>query len=316
MKDATPLLNFEDSGQFMASDSDQMLFELDDVSYNQDCHSIHYPWDFGEPDNDVKPLFPFGEPHLLPPNYDYHFSQSSPTDSYFDSGFYTPENSIDSPSFDNNLFLSNWMDDRDQELKQPSSPIPIPSPSADSQVNFVPYLEPSHFPQDGGFSPAEYAALHPLPASASPASSFEDRFSIQRQRVDSISPQDTSLAVPDWATQLWDTPRSVHSSSSPRAISRPSPLSEGTQRLRISSKRGSSQMFQSASAPSFSPLSSSGASAIRPYSSRRVESASEDRDATVRRKRKTSVPDEVRISDKASESGKQFLIRSFRQVGT
>ncbi|KAJ7572563.1 hypothetical protein C8J56DRAFT_807203 [Mycena floridula] len=215
------------------------------------------------------------------------FFGTSPTDSYFDSsGFYSPDDSTYSPSFNDNLYLSNWVND--VEPMGPSSPIPIPqSPIDEPPSQFISYHETSHFP----YSPATYAALHPLPGSLSPSSSLDDIHLAHSQRFDSISPQDTSLNTPDWATQLWDTPPQL-SFSPPRSVTRPSPLAEGYQRpRRLSSRRGSnpSIQFQSASAPAFSPLSAGGAS--RSYSHR--AEASDDRDATIRRKRKISVPDNL-----------------------
>lgn len=272
----SPLRRFSpythDAPMFDATDS--IFGELDDVFSDQSM--VPFPWD-PDPDTELKSTFSYMHPSL--------------PDNFLDSsGLYTPEDS--SPFFNNDLSLA-WP----SEPEPHTSPIPIPSPTAESQ--FVPYHGPSHFPDDSSFSPVSFAALHPLPASVSPSSSFDDScFDTSRQRVDSISSIDTSSLVvtPDWASQLWDSSQQQPASAlSPRSISRPSPLS---------ARRGSiGHIFQSSSAPSFSPLSGPGP--IRSYSHlNRAESTSEDRDATVRRKRKTSVPDEVQRPDKATDSRK------------
>lgn len=307
MKDATSLLNFDDGSQFVSPDPDQMLFgplDMDDGSYNHESSSVPFPWDsIGETEQDIKPFLNFAGPSPLSTNYEFGPSLPSPTDSYYDSSeFYTPEELSNSPSFDNHLYFSNWVK---EELPSPSSPISIPSSAAETP-QFVAYGDSSRFPL-GTFSPTEFAALHPLPSSASPSSSFEDHH-FHRQRVDSISPRETSLhPPPQWATQLWDSPGSAHASPPPRSPLRHDPLSHNTQRLRIPSRSRrdsipSSTIFQSSSAPSFSPVHSA-PGATRSYS-RRAESVSvnEDHDATVRRKRKISVPEELTTSTKASES--------------
>lgn len=295
MNDAT---QHYDGTHFVSPETEQMLFgDMDDVSYSHEQSMIPFPWD-PESELEMKPAFTYGLSSTfdIPP-------QPSPTESFFDSsGFYTPEDSNYSPFFNNDLSLSNndlslaWVNDSERNAS--TSPIPIPSSPVDPQ--FVSYHGPSHFPEEGAFSPVTLAALHPLPESISPSSSFEDRFPATRQRVDSISsisPMDTSL-VPEWASQLWEKSQPTQPTLSPRSVSRPSPLSDSTARPRLFARRGSvGQIFQSSSAPSFSPLSGPGP--IRSYS-HRAES-SDDRDATVRRKRKTSVPDDIQSSDKATD---------------
>ena len=116
---------------------------------------------------------------------------------------------------------------------------------------------------------------------------------------------------PAWASHLWDAPAQVPSPGAPVAIM---PLSDdnfATQRPRMPLRRGTpvTQLFQSPSAPSASharpPLSMS-----RPYSTRRSESISEhdDRDATVRKKKRPMEDDEMQepaqTREKRSESRK------------
>ncbi|KIJ69948.1 hypothetical protein HYDPIDRAFT_79056 [Hydnomerulius pinastri MD-312] len=110
-------------------------------------------------------------------------------------------------------------------------------------------------------------------------------------RVSSISPAETSLRAPAWASQLWDSSQYAASTSSGRPSVPHPPLSENpytANRQRFQPRRDANPlglMFQSSSAPS--PLQSNVPTLSRPYS-RRAESVSvsDDRDATIRRKKK------------------------------
>ncbi|KAF9077026.1 hypothetical protein BDP27DRAFT_1209653 [Rhodocollybia butyracea] len=268
-----PLLNFDDTQRFA---DDQMLFEMDDAS-------SAFPWDT---DIDIKPV------------YDLAY-YPSPTDY-----------SYESPSLDNSIF-TNWINEPESiSIPSPIAPIPI-SPN-DSQP-FFSFGDPSHFPQDQGLSPSEFAALHPLPVS--PSSSYEDKHVFPRQRVasmTSISPAD--LQTPEWVNGFFDTSPtpssvSIRTPASSRSSVRHSPMSsDATQRIRVPPRRGSitsAHLFQSASAPSHSHLQVQARSASS-MASRRAESVSltDDRDATVRRRRKvsnSSVEDHEK-SDKLNDS--------------
>ncbi|GLB34058.1 putative high mobility group protein [Lyophyllum shimeji] len=289
MKPASPVLTFDDSSACSPTDTDQMLFGPFDFEEFVTSTSPDPSWNpFTDLDDDVKPKPGYdytGSP--LHPNFGLDASHASPTDSgYFDStGSYGMAMQKSSPLPDNHLILSNWINDPELSLASSSSPIPIPSPGNVSQTSssFIPFPEHLHFPQNAAFSPTEFAALHPLPRSMSPTSSIEEQYS-PRQRVESISPQDTSLHTPSWASQLY-VPRALRSSSSSRPSVRHSPL-DSTVRPRVSSLRGSvtsGQLFQPSSAPAFTEPS-----ATRAYS-RRADSVSagEDPDATVRRKKRS-----------------------------
>ncbi|KAF9464861.1 hypothetical protein BDZ94DRAFT_1281765 [Collybia nuda] len=302
------MLSFHDSARFASPDSDQMLFgPLDFEDYSTTSPVV--PWDmFNEMESDVKPLFDYPPPSSLPSHYDYDISQSSPTESYYGSaGSYDVKVVKGSPPVDNNDFLANWINDPDLSLPaSPTSPIPIPSsldiPPASS---FISFSEQNHFPQGSMLSPADYAALHPLPRSMSPSSSFEDRYPAERQRVHSISPQDTSLHTPSWAAQLWDTPSSLRSPSSPRSVVRHSPMHDATLRQRVPVQRGSistGQLFQSSSAPS--------PTMTRAYS-RRAESVSvtDDHDATVRRKKRSPPAEDPNGTVKAVDNPLKSVLR-------
>lgn len=309
MKDASPLLNFDDSNRF-TSDTDHMIFgplEFDDVSYAPDTSYAPFTWDpFTEMDTDIKPIYT--------PQYDFLAPPTISTDHYDPQGYYGA-GEFQSPLFDTDMYLSNWVNDPDMSpssMGSSSSPIPIPSSASNpNSSSFIPYGEHNHFPQNASFSPAEFAALHPLPRSVSPSTPYDSSpSSYHRQRVESlsISPSDTSsLQPPAWASQLWDnppSPSSLRASPPVRHSVRHSPLSsDSTQRQRIPIRRESilpvGQIFQSSSAPSLiqSPLTTSMGQS-RPYSSKRAESESQsisvtdDRDATVRRKKRPAPADE------------------------
>lgn len=203
-------------------------------------------------------------------------------------------NYYDSPLDD----LSTWINDPDLS---PSSPIPIPSPTdtnfSTSPSSYVAFTDPN-------FSPAAFAALHPLPRSISPPSSFEDNL-MARPRVHSVvSPRDMT---PSWATQLWDAP------SAQRTISRPSvrhsPLTTTSDLATIRMRRSSlssGPLFQSSSAPT---LTETLVPAMTRGYTRRADSVTDDRDATVRRK-KRSPEDDTPIpstSKAASDSRKPII---------
>ena len=315
MKDATALLNFDDGSHFVPPDPDPMIFgplDFEEVPYRE-SPTVPFPWDpFGEVDSDIKPTFNFSGPSSGSTNYEFGPSHASPADNYYNSGgLYSPEELNSSPGFGNNLYLDNWVNDPDMSpIPSPSSPIPIPSNATSPQSpSFVAYVEHPHFLHDSSFSPAGFAALHPLPASVSPSTSFEDQNPVQRQRIDSISPQEMSLHPPSWASQLWEAPSSLRTPSSSRSSVRHSPLTDHTGRQRIPTRRDSlspGQIFQSSSAPSL--IQTRTPSVARSYS-RRAESVcvsdDHDRDATVRRRKRSAVTEDLQTTDKANE-GREY----------
>ncbi|KAF8827088.1 hypothetical protein HHX47_DHR5001031 [Lentinula edodes] len=272
MPDLSPsLLNFDDPHRFMPSD-DQLLFDMEDVSFTHDASSGPFSWDLkNDTDSDIKPAYYTAGPSPLSSNYDY-LSQASPTDSFYDPSAYLTHE--DSTSFDNNLFGS-WIHEPELiPIPSPVAPIPISPNDPQNLEPFFTFGERSHFPQDHGLSPSEFAALQPLPMS--PSSSYEESHAFPRQRVDSmtsISPADISaVQTPEWVSLFDNT-------ATPSSISIRTPAS-------------SRPSTQSRSASSMA--------------SRRAESVSlsDDRDATVRRRRKvsnTSV-EEHEKSDKPNDS--------------
>ncbi|KAF7290953.1 hypothetical protein HMN09_01273900 [Mycena chlorophos] len=168
----------------------------------------------------------------------------------------------------------------------PTSPIPIPSPPATHEfIAYNDHSSPLSF--DSSFSPTSLAAALPLPSSFSPSASFEEQYSaVPRQLMDAVSPRDTTntdatptpaAQVPQWAAQLWDTPRHTRSSAARHAHS---PLPARRESM--------GQLFPSTSAPNSAAVAGLGHNTIRAYS-KRAESfgASEDRDATVRRRKRS-----------------------------
>ncbi|KAG1906943.1 uncharacterized protein F5891DRAFT_940143 [Suillus fuscotomentosus] len=199
---------------------------------------------------------------------------------------------LDGPHF------SHWL--TEPVLDSPTSPIPIRGTGPDPQSQPL-FSYPNHtFTPSASFSPSEFAAPHQLPRSLSPADGSDGYLSSPGLRVASISPADTSLRPPAWATQLWDSPQYEASTSSGRVHQ---PLSEhpyGVKRQRFQPRRDMSGLgFQSSSAPIHTAMPSM----TRNYSSRRGDSVSvsDDRDATVRRKKRLST-EELSREDKSVDS--------------
>ena len=287
----TPLLlnADDDSPSFASPETDQMLFPLEFDDYASTSPSAHISWDpYNDMDYDVKPRFDFptSSSSLLS---GFDIQHMSPADSgFFDGGPIDINVTKSSPRIDD-MFLANWINDPELALSSPSSPISIPSPIPPHSPSFLSFTDQSHFPRGPTFSPTEYAALHPLPRSISPPSSFEERPHIPRQRVHSVSPLDTRLYAPSWASQLFDTSGSLRPPSSSRSGVRHSPLTDSTMRQRVPVRTGSlssGQVFQSSSAPSvFEPRPPP---MTRSYSRRaESESVNDDQDPTVRRKKRS-----------------------------
>ncbi|KAF8559177.1 hypothetical protein OG21DRAFT_1403831 [Imleria badia] len=198
--------------------------------------------------------------------------------------------------------LSQWLNESHVSPLDPSSssPIPIRGTQSDPQSPpaFISYGN-NTFPQNTSFSPSDFAALHPLPRSLSPTEISDGYLSSPGLGVASISPAETSLRPPAWASRLWDSSHYTSTTSGPPH----SPLSENpyiAKGQRFQPRRDANPlglMFQSSSAPSPNV-----ATLTRAYS-RRSESVSvsDDRDATVRR-RKRLPPDEPPKDLKSSES--------------
>ena len=293
-KDASHFITFDD---YAAQDADPLIFGPLDI---EDVHFDPFP----EIDTDVKPPYNYSSFSTMS---HYEFGPSPPN-SYYDSGSLYSPGEEHNPSLD----LAVWINDPDLGPHSPSSPINIPSPT-DTTCSFIGYQDTHFSPDQAAFSPTSFAALHPLPRSISPPS-LDETYSV-RPRVQSVmSPRDMSLHTPSWASQLWDAPSAHRTQTSlARPSVRHSPLTDTTLRQRIPVRRASltsGQLFQSSSAPSFTESQAPASS--RTYSSRADSvTVTDDRDATVKRKKRT--PEEetsttaTKVNDSRKSAPRRFL---------
>jgi hypothetical protein len=304
MRDATPMLKFQNMSHFdsPASNSD-MIFPLEFDDGQQFSPELAVPWDSGRHNGQQSYLSESSASPLHP------FDFNSPhTNALFDSGQYTGMPEMQSPD-DNGGFFSQWLKEPEcPPLDNSSSPIPIRTSTSVPQTppQFHEYVEQFTFPQDASFSPSDFAALHPLPRSASPSLPGFPEDTKSFPAFDNAC--ESSLQPPVWASQLWDTPSRSHSGSPASPRSPPhSPLSKSSYALKRQSldartrKSSLGQVFQSSSAPS--PVQYRAPNLARPYS-RRAESVSvsDDRDATVRRKKRLTSPEASGPTETASDS--------------
>jgi hypothetical protein len=316
MSHATPMVKYEDDAHFDSptSNSDMIFGPLDFDDGQQFSPELALPWDsFDSGGTQSDQLYLLGPP--APPSFGFNFPQSN--NGLFGSGPYSGMSDMQSTEQslegNNNFNLSQWL--REPEcpaLDNSSSPIPIRTSISVPQTPpaFHPYVEHFDFPQDASFSPSDFAALHPLPRSLSP-SAFSDNSKQFPPRFH--NPHDASLRPPAWASQLWDTPSRSNSRSpaSPRSPAPNSPLSKTSYAMKRQSleartrKSSLGQVFQSSSAPS--PVQSRAPNLARPYS-RRAESASasDDHDATVRRKKRLTSPEASSSVDPATDTRSFF----------
>ena len=301
------LINFVDTSPYdliSPVDTDQMIFgplDIDDPSL------LSPTWD---PARDLaynQPISPILSDNPASPcrASDFDISDASPSSTFYDSHSFGGFDDVQ-PMLDiDDANLSQWLNDSHVSPLDPSSssPIPIRGTQSDPQSPpaFIPYG--SHaFPQNASFSPSDFAALHPLPRSLSPAEISDGYLSSPGLGVASISPAETSLRPPAWASQLWDSSHYTPSTSARPSGPHP-PLSENPYTAkghRFQPRRDANPlglMFQSSSAPS-----PNAATLTRAYS-RRAESVSisDDRDATVRRRKRLAL-DEPPKDVKSSES--------------
>lgn len=282
---------YDDHPHIVAHDPDQMIFDMDDQGLHP-AAMVPLHWDpYSVQDIESKSAFSFDTVGPMS-SYEYGPQEVSPTGSYYDSGtMFNPDLIKNSPTLEDNLYLASWINESELSgVPSPSSPISIPSPldpQLSSASSFSAFSDQAPFAQDAVFSPAALAALHPLPSSMSPPSSYEESHPLRRRL--------NSLSKPTWASQLWDpSPNSLRTPSVMRPSVRHSPLSDGTIRQRMPVRRGSqsNQSFLSTSAPSLvEPRAPSMSRAI----SRRSESVSisDDRDATVRRKKRSPGAEDI-----------------------
>lgn len=288
MKDSISFLD-STSYDMLSPDGDQLIFgplEFDE-GMQPSWDPLTYHHSLSPPTSDHTP-----SPHRLS---DFEIPDTSPNSSFYDSAFGRFDDMHSMLDLDGAHF-SHWLNE--PVLDSPTSPIPIRGAGPDPQSPTL-FSYPNHtFTPSASFSPSEFAAPHQLPRSLSPADGSDGYLSSPGLRVASISPAETSLRPPPWATQLWDSPQ-YEASSSARVHQ---PLSEhpyGVKRQRFQPRRDMSTLgFQSSSAP----IQTGMPSMTRNYSSRRGESVSvtDDRDATVRRKKRLST-EELSREDKSAD---------------
>jgi hypothetical protein len=207
--------------------------------------------------------------------------------------------------------FANWL----HEPLEPAAPTaPIPIPSSAGGVPAVPDTPESPFRTDASFSPSSFSPFSDfaaLPASPTGAVPLFAHPGYGPPPVSSVSPPEAAF-VP-WPEHLYGTSPSP---LSPSLALPPLPVGDDdatvTQRRPIPRRRTTSitQLFQSSSAPAPSGLMSTRPHMhmlSRPYS-RRAESVSlsnEDRDATIRARRKRPSPadDPTSVSESGNESG-------------
>jgi hypothetical protein len=316
LHDHSPFLAFDDTHAFDtgANDSNQMIFEFDDTMQFESKPPMS-PW---PSHNEYSSMSFFDRsPESATSPLDFGATNLPSSDRSYSSGMLGFSDVPHSAAAD--FQYSQWIADPDmishanqQHHHTQSAPIDIPllaSPTHSSS-SFGGFSENSSiFPDVTPFSPTtSYAALQPLPRSFSPGEDGSDGMGTLRAHrtpaVSFTSSDASSLSPPMWATQLFSPSQQPAATVGSPGYS-PSPLSEdafATQRPRTHSRRNIhpvADVFHPASAPSAShmrpPLS-------RGYS-RRAESISEhdDRDATVRRKKRSLVQDDEdhRSVDKA-----------------
>jgi hypothetical protein len=303
------MIKFEDEILFdrSAAHNDSMIFgPLDCDDGQQFSPDMFLPWDsFEDLGSHNDQLYMSDSPSPSHP-FDTNQAQTS-HNALFDTGQFPGMHSMQSND-DNNFYFSQWLQEPEcPSLDVSSSPIPIRSAVSVPQTppTFYPYAEHHSFPQNASFSPSDFAALHPLPRSVSPSVFPTDPKSFPTQ-PNSIG--ETSLQPPTWASQLWDTSNGSYSgnSESPQFVASSSPPSRtyDTRRRSFEPRRRTSslgQVFQSSSAPS--PVHVRAPALARTYS-RRAESTSvsDDRDATIRRKKRLTSPEDSRSAETVADS--------------
>lgn len=301
MKDPTPIVNFVDTPPYdliSPPDSDQMIFgplDLDDPAL------LPHSWDPSRELSYNQPISPILSDNPASPRRasDFDIPDASPSSTFYDSHSFGGFDDVHSTFDLDDSNLSQWLNDSHASPLDPSSssPIPIRGTQSDPQSPpaFITYGNHA-FHHNTSFSPSDFAALHPLPRSLSPAEVSDGYLSSPGLGVASISPAETSLRPPAWASQLWDSSHYTPSTTS-------GPLSENpytAKGQRFHPRKDTNPlglMFQSSSAPSPNV-----ATLTRAYS-RRAESVSvnDDRDATVRRRKKSPL-DELPRDSKPTES--------------
>lgn len=329
MRDATPMFKFEDDNSLYDTHpphSDQLIFPLDMDDNQHFSPDLPIAWDSFDDSRSPHEQPYMSESPMSPPLQYFGLPQpSSQHDALFDTTGFVGASNMHSaepqPQYDDNGFpYSQWLTEPESQcppLDSSSSPIPIRSSISIPQTPpvFHSYVDHYSYPQDASFSPSDFAAMQPLPRSSSPPGFSQNSKSYPARLDDTQQQQQQSLQQPAWASQLWDAPSPGYSRSpaSPRSGGLHASLSHTPYPIKRQSfeprKRTSSfgQIFESASAPS--PVHARAPTLARTYS-RRAESTSvsDDRDATVRRKKRLTSPEVSRSIEPTSGSRKLRLM--------
>ncbi|KAG6336586.1 hypothetical protein ID866_2495 [Astraeus odoratus] len=294
IKPTPPLLSYPDCAM-LSPDGDQMIFgplDLEESSLLSPS-ALRGQWDIPRDYAFHQPVSPITSDHPTSPRRasDFDIPDASPSSPFYETTAFAFDDVHSILDLEDSN-LSQWLNEPQISTTfdpSSSSPIPIRGAQSDPQSPSaaLPYGHQT-FPHNAPFSPPDLAALHTLPRSLSPTNLSDGYLSSPGLHLTSISPADTSLRPPSWASQLWD-PSQYPPTSSGRPSAAHSPLSENpysAKKQRFQPRREanpSGLMFQSSSAPSPNvPMLS------RSYSRRaESESVSDDRDATIRRKKKS-----------------------------
>ncbi|CAA7260084.1 unnamed protein product [Cyclocybe aegerita] len=280
-----------------AHDTDQLIFGPIDLDEQQALPQQPHPFswdDYTHIEPDVKPPYSFAALS----HYDFGPpAQPAPFALYDDPAHQQPV--LDE--------LATWINDPDlSAMNSPSSPIhPIPTSPP------PPPSSPSTTPPPSPPMPA----FPPLPSPPSTPSPAPYRPPPPLRTPAPHDSEDMSLHTPSWAAHLWDAPSAHRTQTSiTRPSIRHSPLTDvATLRQRIPARRGSipsGQLFTSSSAPTHTDTLTP--AMTRAYS-RRADSviSTEDRDATVRRRKKSPEDDipSPATSSKAADPPLKSVLR-------
>jgi hypothetical protein len=302
---------FDDSDFFAPqTDSGTMTFDslgFDDANYYESTSSSLSSWEGHDPFQSPRSLSSLSDQR---PSTGTHFDALPIFDTHLESSIYPEHHDMPAVAseFDDSSY-SCWVNDQDlaalAPTPAPTSKCPSTSGSRDLP-SFTPYAEFSYY-SEGTFSPPDLVP----PRLFSPEKTVEPPS--QFSQLDSISPRETSLQPPEWATQLWDDQKFHHPTREPHQSGRPEFSHRSHKRHRYPTRRESPYLghtLHSSSAPSLIQLGNH-QERVRTYSNR-ADSVDEDNDATIRRKKRVSAPDikDVHPVEKVSDGRTYSAYRS------
>ena len=330
IQDSSPFMASFDSIDGAHHSDANMIFDFDEFQpYEQKPAPGHHTWDTPAIDYAMPGSTPssyLASPESTSSQLEFGSpTHMTPSDSTFDTNMMMAYGSTNDLA--EAALYNNWISDPDSMSPLHTSSAPIDIPAQTPISDQLAYSDNSSiFPDVSPFSPTTaYAALQPLPRSFSPSSAnLGDTVMTDALRTypepstpASAGPDyhQMQMGTPSWATQLFTAPSQPQTHPFPSSphldVNTMSPSTSSmaipfqvdgedafaTQRPRAYSHRREipsvSQMFHSSSAPSTSHMRAHPPVFSRPYT-RRAESISEsdDRDATIRRKRRSPTADE------------------------